>query len=197
LRSHFWTTQIATGQGELVAISDPTLPTNAAWNYEDKLTTTSELTFKLNLAGKINFIGDRTDKGLVVQKISGFADGSLQELINVTGTSRETSDFGLSEVSILGKLSCTYPPGIITNGDCSASTGSLTGTIYGVNVNATMRQLTGVPETHEISYGDKKFTVVVNKIDTSNPMLNQMTIKTSNGESFEVTGEETWRLRFY
>jgi hypothetical protein len=190
-------TQTATGLYELIAISDPNLPNNAAWIYEDKLTTTSQLTFKLNLSGKINFNGERTDKGIQTQKTTALVDGSQIDILTVTATSRETSDFGVSEVSISGNISCKYAVGILVNGDCSASTGTLTGTIYGTNVNSTMHQLAGLPETHEISYGDKKITIIVNKIDLNEPSLNQFTIKTSTGETFSLTGEETGRLRFY
>jgi hypothetical protein len=190
-------TQTATGQGELVLLTNRNLPLDAPWSYEDKLSTTSQLTFKLNLAGKINFNGDRVDKGLQLQKASGFADGSVLELFSTTATSRETSDLGLSEVSISGNVSCKYATGIIVNGDCSASTGTLTGTIYGTSVNATMRQLGGLPETHEISYGDKKILIVIDKIDPIRSGFNQFTLKTSNGETFAFTNEETSKLRFY
>jgi hypothetical protein len=190
-------TQTATGQGELVLLTNRNLPLDAPWSYEDKLNTTSQLTFKLNLAGKLNFNGDRVDKGLQVQKATGFADGSVIELFLTTATSRETSDLGLSEVSISGNVSCKYATGIVVNGDCSASTGTLTGTIYGTSVNATMRQLAGSPETHEISYGDKKILIVVDKIDPVRNDLNQFTLKTSNGEIFALTIQETSKLRFY
>jgi hypothetical protein len=190
-------TQSATGQYELVAISAPLLPANAAWIYEDRFSTTSQLSFKLNLAGRILFNGERTDKGLQVLKATNFADGSLHENLTFTATSRELSDFGLSEVSIFGDISCTYATGVLANGDCRESTGTLTGAIYGVAVNAAMRQLPGAPEIHEIAYGDKKIIVTVNKVDLGDPSLNQFSVKTSGGEVFALTGEETSRLRFY
>jgi hypothetical protein len=190
-------TQTGTGQGELVLISNRNLPLNAAWTYEEKLSTTSQLSFKLNLEGKLNLNGERTDKGLQTRKSTGFADGSQIDLMSITATARETSDLGLSEVSILGDISCKYATGILVNGDCSASTGSLSGVIYGTSVNATMRQLPGAPETHEISYGDKNILIVVDKTDPIQNNLNRFTLKTSNGETFALTILDTAKLRFY
>jgi hypothetical protein len=185
-----------TEQSELVTISEPSFPSNASWTYVDKQTTTNQITFRLNLDDKINFNGVRTDKGEQVQKSSGSADGSQVDSTTYAATSRETSDFGQTDVSISGNISCQYASGVFVNGDCTASTATLTGTIYGNSIKASMRQLTGLPETHEISYGDKKITIIV-KTDANNPYRNQLTVKTSTGESFALTGEETSRLRFY
>jgi hypothetical protein len=189
-------TQSSTGKAEIVELSNANLPVDAPWRYEDRLATTSKLKFRLDFAGKIKFNGERTDSGLVTQISTGHADGSQIDKSTAVATSRELSDFGLSEVTISSGILCKYAAGVSVNGDCSASTGNLIGTIYGVAINASMRQLPGLPETHEISYGDKKLIVTIDKIE-ENRLDSQFSMKSSSGDTFVLTGKETSILRLY
>jgi hypothetical protein len=178
----------------LRSLSDPATPAAGAWTAVEDFVGTAAWQF-----GAIDIAGhafDQTNSGSFARTwtFDHSAKGSQVDTATLRVSGTETSSLGASSIAVTSSYTCTYPVrGAVS---CDTVNGTLTGTVYGWAINATMTKLAGEMPSYEIDAGGGlKWVISLVAYDANRVRGRRFSLRLPSGELISLTGEDTNWLR--
>jgi hypothetical protein len=182
---------------DMTSLSDPSSPANTVWTYvsTDTETTTKFLFAPITIGGK--YAIDRNMSGTLTRTATAqhAADDSQVDTVEIASKSKDVSLLGASDVTLSSRYTCSYQAGIANEPACANIRTTLTGTVYGVPVNAVLTRISAAPVVYEIDLGSSKFTVALTTY-SANVTAKRYLLKTAAGEEVVLTGEDTGWMEY-
>jgi hypothetical protein len=178
----------------LGAISDPATLASGVWtSAEDYVGTAASQFGAIDIAGHAF---DQTNSGSFTRTWA--ADhrpkGMQVDTATLRASGTETSSLGASSVTVSSNYTCTYPAGVAAS--CDTVNATLTGTVYGLPISATMTKLAGTTPSYEIDAGaGLKWVVSLVTYDAASVRNRRFSLRLPSGELIALTGEDTNWLR--
>jgi hypothetical protein len=173
---------------ELVAFSSPLFSAATDWTIEEKLTNRVRESFELfTITGGFSYSSSSVIRdGTTTYKSVHLANDSQVDSSSRTSTYVEASTDGASNLRLSTRYSCKYGIGQRTDPDCTDVVTTSTGTVLGVNVNATLVASAGQPWGYDITDGSTKIIIRLKQFPT-NQAVGAFSVTLPSGKVVEIT----------